>query len=207
MTVNLSDYKNIIYDLGGVIINIDPQATVMKFKELGIDNIEYVYSTIHHDPFVLDFEKGMISPADFRDKIRRLVNLSIPDDKIDIAWSAMLLDIPKERIDLLKELKEKHRVFILSNTNAIHIDHFNNYLNRAHGIEDLEMLFDKCYYSSDIGYRKPDPAAFKYVLDDAGLIPGETLFIDDFMENIETAKGLGLEVLYISDDVGLLDIV
>ena len=203
MGYTLPLFKNIIFDLGGVIMNLDPQATINRFKEAGVKNIETLYSSLHHDNFIIEFEKGEITPVMFRKKMRDFARIKLSDDTIDMAWSAMLQDIPAKRIGLLRKLKNNYRLFLLSNTNAIHIECFTNYVKSAYGINGLEEIFEKCYYSSDIGYRKPDIRAFQYVLDDAKINPQETLFIDDYEKNTEAAKKLGINEVLIkfADDI------
>ncbi|MBN1182505.1 MAG: HAD family phosphatase [Bacteroidales bacterium] len=205
MECAMPDFKNIIFDLGGVILNLNPQATIDRFKDTGMDNVEEFYSLTYHADFILDFETGKITTDDFRRRIREISKIPITDDQIDFAWSGMLLDIPKERVNLLLKLNETYRIFLLSNTNPIHIHYFNERVKKDHGVEGLEALFEKCYYSSDIGYRKPNAKAFQFVLDKEGIKPEETLFVDDILYNIEAAVRLSLKTLHVSEDIDLIE--
>ena len=205
MKSTLPEFKNIIFDLGGVILNLIPQATIDRFKEIGMDNVEEFYSLTYHADFILDYETGKITTDDFRNRIRAIAKIPLSNDQIDFAWSGMLLDVPKNRAKLLFELSKTYRVFLLSNTNPIHITHFNKAVREDHGVEGLDVFFEKCYYSSDIGYRKPDAKAFQFVLEEAGLKPDETLFVDDIKYNIEAAQKLGLKTLHVSEGVDLVE--
>jgi len=124
-----------------------------------------------------------------------LLSHPVSDKEIDKAWCAMLLQFPPGKITLLRELAPRYRLYLFSNTNSIHIGHFHELFRKQFGFH-LTELFVKDYYSSEIKLRKPNPEAFRYVLNDAGLNPAETLFIDDFEQNIATARNAGYFVLH-----------
>ena len=149
-------------------------------------------------------EKGLITPENFHKEINSQLINKVSSEKIDKAWSAMLLDFPKGRIELLQKLNKKYRLFLLSNTNQIHFHQYNKDLINQFGF-GLNSLFEKAYYSFELGMRKPDTEIFEYALDDSNLDPFETLFIDDLDKNIETASRLGLNTIWIditkNDDV------
>ena len=121
-----------------------------------------------------------------------------PSDKeIDFAWNAMLLDFPVENVEYMKELRKSYKLFILSNTNEIHVKRFREIFEESHGFS-IDQVVEKCYYSHEIGFRKPNPYAFYTVLQDARLDPAKTLFIDDLQINTDAAAKLGMKVLHIS---------
>jgi putative hydrolase of the HAD superfamily len=184
--------KNIIFDLGGVIMNISYQKTLNEFKKIGITNIEELYTQAAQVELFDKFDKGLISPQEFRDEIRKRTSARLSDQIIDNAWNAMFLDLPKVRLDLLQRVKNHYNTFLLSNTNAIHIDYFNQLLNREFGLKDFSIFFHKIYYSYEIKMRKPDPDPFMLIVNENGLKPEETLFIDDSVQHIEGARQLGL---------------
>lgn len=192
----MSTIKNIIFDLGGVILNIAPERTVEAFAALGLENPlgerGWFY---HHDLFYL-LEQGTSSPEEFRDNVRRLLNRDIPDSAIDHAWCAMILDIPADRVEYLKSLKKQFRIFLLSNTNEIHRQQYFRDFQSAYGFIFSE-LFEQDYYSHQMGMRKPDLDIFKQVLQNHELTPEETLFIDDSEVNIKAASTLGIQALHI----------
>jgi len=189
--------KNIIFDLGGVILNIDFQRAADSFQKLGLQDFNGLYSQAEQVELFSRLEKGLISPEKFRNDLRKLIKLPISDKDIDSAWNDLILDFPPARLQLLKDLRKNYRLFLLSNTNSIHADFYNRNLRHTHQIDGLEDLFDKVYYSHDIALRKPDKEAFEYLLNAEQLKPQETLFIDDSYPNILTAKLLNMHTLYI----------
>ncbi len=184
--------RNIIFDLGGVILNLDPAATLKAFEELGAADFEKQYTTIRQTGCFDDFDCGRISEKEFRDHLKKLLPEQTSDETIDKAWNAMLLDLPKERLELLKSLGKKYRLFLLSNTNEIHVTAFSAYLQKQFGFSDFSDYFERWYYSCRIGKRKPDAEAFQYVLNENGLVAEETFFIDDSPQHIEGAKKIGI---------------
>ncbi len=193
MIIPYKNYKNIIFDLGGVILNIDYSLTVDEFAELGITDFRHLFSQAKQSGLFDLMDKGKVSPADFRAEIKKHLKSPVEDYRIDEAWNAMLLNLPKERLELLKRIKTTHRTFLVSNTNEIHINTFHDYLQKNFGIPDLSGYFEKIYLSYKIGMRKPDAEIFKLVLEENHLLPHETLFIDDSVQHIEGAKKLGIE--------------
>lgn len=207
MAIN-PDIQNIIFDLGGVLLNIDYSATLKAFKELGLDKFDEVYSQSAQKELFDDFETGKISAQEFRNRIKQLSSLPISDKQIDSAWNAMLLDLPKERLEILDKLWDEHRLFLLSNTNDIHISAYANYLQKEFGFPNLSHLFEKEYYSYKIGMRKPSAEIFKYVLEENNLLAKETMFIDDSPQHVESAAKCGIQALLLDVKGGqtILDI-
>jgi len=194
--------KHIIFDLGGVILNIDFYKAAKSFKELGLDDFEGLYSKATQSKLFDRLEKGQISAQDFREQLRNLSGIDMTDEQIDHAWNSLILDFPPARLNLLQELRKNYKLFLLSNTNIIHADFYNNDLRQNHNIDGLESLFDKVYFSHEIALRKPDNEAFEYVLKDQNIQPEETLFIDDALPNILTANQLGLNTIFLNLDNG-----
>ena len=208
MTIIANKYKNIIFDLGGVILNIDYSLTVKAFSDLGLKNFDTLFSQAQQKQLFNIYEKGQVSSQDFRNELKSYFNNSINETIIDDAWNSMLLDLPKERLDLLKKIKTSHRTFLLSNTNDIHIETFNKYLQSNHGIADLSTYFEKVYLSYKLGMRKPDAEIFEFVLSQNKLHPQETLFIDDSIQHIEGAKKLGIHTYWLDvKKESILDII
>lgn len=195
--MNLANIKNIIFDFGGVILNLDYQLTEDAFKALGLTKFAEFYTQFNQNHLFDQLETGKIEPDAFRKAIREHLGKSLSDDTIDTAWNAMLLNHPKERLDLLLALKPHFRTFMLSNTNAIHYDAFRKALWDEHQIDGLDQFFEKDYYSHLIQLRKPHPETFQWVLDQHGLKAEETLFIDDSPQHIEGAKQAGLQAYHL----------
>lgn len=195
--------KNIIFDLGGVVLNINYQLTPEAFKKIGLNNFEKLYSQSTQTNLFNDFEKGLISENKFREGIRILTGMIFCDIEFDKAWNAMLLDLPYERIELLKLANKNYRTFLLSNTNIIHYKEYTQSLKKHHNIDTLGELFEKEYYSHEIHLRKPDLECFEYVLKDSNLTSSETLFIDDSPQHIEGAKNAGIHTFFMDRNKNL----
>ncbi|MEO6882484.1 MAG: HAD family phosphatase [Bacteroidia bacterium] len=206
MQVN-SSVKNIIFDLGVVLLNIDYSLTQKAFRQLGITDFDALYSQLHQDKIFDDFEKGLISAAEFRNTLRKISDKNWSDAQIDAAWNAMLLDFPEKRLQLLEKLKSRYRLSLLSNTNEIHINYFSNYLQKTFGIADLSNVFEKEYFSYEIKMRKPDTEIYEYVLREKKILAQETLFIDDLLINVKAAETIGLQTIHLASPNTILDII
>ena len=185
---------------------MDEDLTSEAFKKLGIKDFDEIYSQIRQTSLFDKFEKGNITANEFRTELKKHLPSSINDRAVDDAWNAMLLDLPRERIHLLEQLRSKYRLFLLSNTNAIHIKAYSKILKNRYGFENLSHLFEKEYYSCKIGLRKPNDKIFRLVLSENGLIPEETLFVDDTEEHIEAAKKLGIRTHLLKMGDSVLDV-
>jgi glucose-1-phosphatase len=204
--LDLKNIRNIIFDLGGVLLNIDFQKAVEAFKELGIDNYSSFYTQNNQNEIFDKLEKGKISIGEFRNEIKNASGKNITDGNIDEAWSSMILDFPAERFRLLIELKKHFNTYLLSNTNEIHFNFYNNLLYKTFGVNDLSGLFDKEYYSHIVGLRKPDLRIFELVITENKLIPTQTLFIDDSEVNILAANKTGINTYLLKKDQEICEI-
>lgn len=190
--------KNIIFDLGGVIMNLDLPKTIRAFETIGITDIVNDTGHYYEYPFFYDLEVGEISELAFLEELKLLLNSNASNIKIKEAWNTMILDMPKQRIDFILNLKNKYRIFLLSNTNSIHQEKFLSEFKKEYSFP-FSDLFEKAYYSHEIGLRKPNLEAFQFVLNDSNLNPKETIFIDDSIQNINAAQKVGLETFHIQD--------
>jgi len=189
----MQQIKNIIFDLGGVIMNIDFKKTEEAFRLLGLENFSNHINQFHITELFEQYEIGKISDDAFVAGISKLMDKPVEANKIIAAWNALLLDFPPERIELLKKIKSEYRTFLLSNTNAIHYKEFRKRLFTEQGVL-LEDLFEKAYYSHTSNLRKPEAAIFELVLRENNLLPAETLFIDDTALNFPEAEKLGINI-------------
>jgi glucose-1-phosphatase len=194
----MSEIKAIIFDLGGVIINLDIPKTISEFNKLTRASFETIYTQANQVSIFDQFDKGEITESCFFDELNQLFSNQLSYQEMLLAWNAMLLDFPENRLDLLKKLQSKYRIFLLSNTNETHIEAFEKILFNAHGYQNLEPFFEKVYYSCRIGMRKPDEEIFNYVLSQHQLTPSETLFIDDSIQHVQSAKRLGIQAHLLS---------
>lgn len=188
----LNGVKNIIFDLGGVLLNIDPKKTIEAFGRLGMEQlIGDKGLSYDHDIFYL-MEQGKVTPEEFRNGVRQLISTEVTDDQIDNAWTAMLLDFPANRVELVKNLRNNYKIYLFSNTNAIHVAKYQANFKSQHGFE-VSSLFEIDFYSNEIGYRKPSPESFQEIIRLSGINPEESIFIDDSLPNVEAAIGCGLK--------------
>lgn len=188
--------KNIIFDLGGVLVDIDPQKTARAFARLSHSDPVDIMELHKSQNFFVDYEKGLIDDAIFRDSIRHFLGKDIPDLEIDQAWGAMLLYFPSSKITLLNKTRKAYRTFLLSNTNNIHRIKFEKQFKDTTGVV-FHDCFDNVHYSFEMHARKPDAEIFDRVLSENKLAPGETLLIDDSLPNIETAASLGIKTQHV----------
>ncbi len=191
MKKKFSTIKNIIFDLGGVIIDIDQNQTTNHLKKNGFTDFELLNSEeVKHTLY--QFECGILSAESFRKKLCSQLNIKLSTQKFDEIWNSMILDIPQRRIDLVKKLKSHYHVYLMSNSNEIHYDLFIRDLQLRFGYREFDSLFDKSFFSFDIHLSKPNPDFFTLVLDRYKMKPEETLFIDDTPANILAAQELGI---------------
>lgn len=183
--------KNLLIDFGGVLIDLDREHCIKNFKKLGFENIEDFLNIYHQQGAFMDHEKGLISPAEFRDEVRRLMGKPASDQEIDAVWNSFLVSIPTYKLELLLKLREKYVVYLLSNTNEIHWNWSCKHVFPYHAFK-VEDYFEKIYLSFEMKMMKPEPEIFKAVIEDAGIDPKETFFIDDSEINCKTANELGI---------------
>lgn len=192
--------KNIIFDLGGVLLDIDFGATAAAFQRHGVQDFATLFSLARQEAFFDVFEVGGMTPEAFRQALRTALDANLSDQELDAAWNAMLLTLPRDRLLFVQGLKKRYHVMLFSNTNAIHMEHFLA-AARQSGVGDLfEACFHKTYYSHLLGARKPAPAAFLRLLAENDLVAAETLFVDDSTANIEGARQAGLHVFHITQE-------
>lgn len=198
--------KNLIFDLGGVILDLSVDHTLESFARLSDLPKQHVQDLYVNTPGFLQYEKGLIDDGTFRDFVRQTFSLQADDAAIDDCWNAMLRGIPTVKLDLLLRLQTEFRVFLLSNTNAIHLEYINaNMLPKNGGDHSLDRYFHKAYYSHRMKKRKPDAEIFEQVLEENKLLPEETLFLDDYAVNIEGARALGIKTIHVTSPHLILD--
>ena len=194
--------KAIIFDLGAVILNINYQNTIDEFTKLGVTNAATFYSKKVQTNLFNQIETGMISSNEFLTALQKETkNANI--NQVEKAWNAMLLDLPEERIQLIEKLKNNYSIYLLSNTNAIHIDAIKKQLGKRKWLAFCK-LFDKMYLSHELGLRKPDVKIFEYILKKQKLKAEEVFFIDDSPQHIASAKKIGIHCHHLLDDENII---
>ncbi len=198
--------KAIIFDLGGVVLDIDISKTNQAFRDLGFDNIDEYFGLGHAGDFFRDYEDGTIGDEEFVQRIAEMLGGRIGYDKIIDAWNSLLLQFPPKRIKFLEQLKGHYRLFLFSNTNGIHLNAFHRMFREAFDGRELDTLFEKVYYSHVAGFRKPDAKGFQEILKENALEPGETIFIDDAKVNVEAAERLGIQGIWLEPGKSIEDL-
>jgi epoxide hydrolase-like predicted phosphatase len=198
--------RNIIFDLGDVILNIDVPVASLSFARLSGREQAEILTLFKENDLFRQFETGLLDEISFRNLIRKLVDSpNWTDEMIDTAWNSLLLDLPAERVELLKKLRSKYRLFLLSNTSSIHITQVNKILEASTGIKKLDDLFDKVYLSYEMGIMKPDPDIYLQVLKEQNIKAEETLFLDDNADNIKSAAQLGIDTILVQKPTTILE--
>ncbi len=201
--IDLSIIDTIIFDLGGVVVNLDINLTVDAFKKLGVHNVgNWINPGLHADIF-LKLEVGKISEDEFYGGIRELAGIEVTDSEIRKAWCAMLINLPLERVKIIERLKKNYTVLLLSNTNSVHVEYFDGF---AQGYNSITELFHNVYYSFLMGDHKPNVSIFRSVIELENLIPAKTLFIDDAQANIAAARDAGFQAVLVTTEKQMEDL-
>ena len=190
--------KAVIFDFGNVIIDIDLEKTYEAFARLTFKSPKQINALFMESEVFRKYESGFYTDEEFRDVIRQLLSYPLNDQEIDDAWNALLLTVPKNRIDFLEQLKHKYSIYLLSNTNNIHIEKCTQYFRSAFGIHNFQSLFSETFLSYKLGLSKPDYKIYNKVLCDLNIKPHEVLFLDDNQENIKIAQELGINCIKIN---------
>lgn len=204
MITSDKEIKNIIFDLGGVLVDIDIDRTIKAFEKLGISGFSATEIYPNTKSIFEDLEKGDISTKQFFDIMLEKYpsNRNVSQKELFEAWAALLLPFKQERFEIIKKLNAQgYNTYVLSNTNYPHRVRFLNSFSRQFGY-DMETLFEQCYYSDELRLRKPDVNTYKHVLKDSQLNARETIFIDDNVANLEAAKECGLKTYLLKPSQG-----
>lgn len=191
-----NNIKNIIFDLGGVLVGLDPKRCIGAFRKVGCGVLASYVEEHRTEDLFLDTELGRISEAEFCDEVRRLSLTDTADADIVWAWNQLLTTIPVAKLRLLYRLRheEHRRVFLLSNTNIMHWTACRDHMFTADG-KTADDYFDQIFLSYEMHLAKPDPEIFRQALAQAGISAADTLFIDDRGENCAAAASVGISTL------------
>ncbi len=206
MKIDLTNIKNIIFDLGKVLLNLDFNASVVAFQKLGLKTDVLDNKQAYSDPVFYELEVGKVTPKEFCNRVRKVLNNQYATDlQIEDAWYSMILDVPANRVKVVQELSKSYNVYLFSNTNQIHIERLHRAFKAEHGI-DFPSLFVKDYYSHEIHERKPDLSSYQKVIELSGINPEESIFIDDLEKNIIGAQQSGLKTFWLKEGMEMTDI-
>ena len=198
----MENIRNLIFDLGNVILNIDTKLSEKAFAQYGMTNFSQLYTLAAQNELFDRLEVGSITEKEFYDEFRCVTGCKLSDKTLEECWDALIMDFPVARIDMLKRLKAegKYRTFILSNTNIIHYRFYTALLKRVHGVDGLESLVEHAYFSHEIGLKKPNRDIFDHVVVNSHIKPEESIFIDDNEANINAANALGFNTIFLKDN-------
>ncbi len=202
--VRMGNYKAVLFDFGNVIINIDPELTLKAFSEISGKSVARVKDKLEMSQLNRRYETGLFEDEEFREIVRQTIGYPFSDKEVDDAWNALLQDLPPYRISLILELKDKYPVYLLSNTNSIHIKKCDQIFRDQFGIPNVKALFTKAFYSYEMGLWKPDKEIYNTVLRDIEQKAEDVLFIDDNAANIASAAEMGFQTILMdpkNDDV------
>ena len=195
----------LLFDLGGVIVDLDYNKTIEAFEAIGLEDAEHLYNQFNQSKIFDEFEIGSISREEFMGLLQEKIPQKVSQSKIKEAWNAMILGFEKSKLEQIKRYCEKIPCYLLSNTNEIHLEYIQTLLQEV-PFKNLELLFTKCYYSHIIGRRKPHRETFEWVLNDMGSSPEEVLFIEDSPQHIRGAEKAKIKTLHFTNGRRLEDI-
>ncbi len=204
--LELSNYDAIIFDLGGVILPLEYGATVRELSRLLSMDASGIYTQAKQGELFDQFERGEISGSSFRERLLKLTGSSqhLESEQVDAAWNALLGHVPAKNVTFLRWLSKQKRTFLLSNTNEIHLRQFLKDYEQDHPQEaEFGALFERAYYSHEMGFRKPEQRIYEQLLVEHRLKPERTLFLDDNAHNIEGARQLGIQAEFHPTNTGL----
>ncbi len=202
----MQKFENVIFDLGGVILDIDYNLTRIAFEKLGVFRFDEMYSQANADQLFQKLESGEISEDQFHNELNHCAGLNLSPEEIRKAWNAMLLSFREKSLEFLEQIRSKYKIYLLSNTNYIHINSFRETFQQKKRTKSFEEYFDKVFYSCEIGLRKPNANCYDWVIKDLKIDAAKTLFIDDSLPNIEAAKKEGWQTIHLLQGMKIEDL-
>ncbi len=190
--------KNIIFDLGGVLFDIDYTRTIGAMEKIGVKDFDKIFTQKNQSDLFNRLEEGKISAEEFTKELSEISGVPLKKKDVEWALNTMLFNMPTHRFDLLDLLKTRYRLFLYSNINEVHAKEIHRVIKETHGFPDFNKHFEKVYYSFELGIRKPKPDGFLAIIREQKLNPEETLFIDDSPQHVEGAKKAGLHAVWLN---------
>ena len=202
----MNKVQNIIFDLGGVLLNIDYNLTREAFAKLGVEHFDEMYSQATADKLFQKLETGTIDEETFYKELNICTGLNLSHMEIQQAWNAMLLDFREKSLEFLDQIKGKYKLFLLSNTNFIHMEAFNKIYHSQPRDKEFDAYFNKAFYSCRMGFRKPDDVCYACLINEVNINPEKTLFIDDSLGNIAAAKRAKMQTIHLLSGTNIEDL-
>lgn len=200
-------YQTLIFDLGNVVLPLNDEAHWWESTWCGIfEHAEKIHQ-LRTEDFFVKFERGDFDSVEFVQELTPFLKSDKIAEDILKSWNLLLKDIPPHRIEFLSKLKDRYQLYLLSNTNPIHLDDIIDRLHVQHGRNILNELFRECFYSYQMNDVKPEPSIYQKVLEKTGALPSTTLFIDDKKANLEGAAKVGIQTFHISPQEDISDVL
>lgn len=199
--------RAVVFDFGNVIIPIDLSKLFQAFADLTFKSADRVKKLFDDAEIFRKYETGFYADDEFRDVIRQTLSYPLNDQEIDEAWNALFIEVPAERIAFLESLRYRVPIYLLSNTNSIHIEYCLHYFRQKFNLPDFRSLFEKAFLSYEMGLWKPDYAIYHQVIEEVGFAAEEILFIDDNPDNVDAARDLGIQAVLISPQDSFTDLL
>lgn len=197
----------IIFDLGGVILDIDLQRAKHAFARAAGKDLESKFAEFWNSGVLKEYETGKVTSAQFRETIKNHTSIQLSESEFDKCWNEILIQIPINRVNALKTLAKRHDLHLLSNTNEIHINWVDAYVAKNFGLKLISDLFRETFYSYKLGLRKPDKEIYSHVVKKLEARPTDCIFIDDYEPNVKGAKALGLDAHQLKAGVEFMDLL
>lgn len=182
--------KNIVFDLGGVIIDLNRACSIKRFKEIGVEDIEAYLDPYEQKGLFLSLENGTVTLEEFRVQLSKLIGKTVTIEEVSYGWMGFVEAVPQYKLDYILELRKQYRVYILSNTNPVVLSWAKTPAFSDAGLP-VTAYCDKFYASFEMKVTKPDARIFDLMVQDSGIVPEETLFVDDGKLNVEVGKKKG----------------
>lgn len=202
---NWPDVDFIIFDLGNVLIDIDYSRAINLIKAALPTAVHHRVDTCYAAEFHKAYERGEIDSPSFRNAFRNYFEQNWSDSKVDFLWNSLLGELPAQRLELVRRLKTRYQVGILSNTNEIHVRAVHALLKSQHGMDNFYPLVDRVFYSQEMGLAKPDVAIYEKMLLELGTTPDRVLFFDDLRANVEGATAVGIHAIQVTSPKIIFD--
>ena len=203
--IDLKNIETIIFDLGGVIIDLDSKSVIDQFQRYSDKTARDIIRLISQSQDLIDYETGKMSDSDFCQTVNKLLHTELSQASFETIWNSFLGNIKQDKLHLMLALKDQFNLLILSNTNAIHQRSFDQRVGELISTRIMSDMVHTAYYSHELGLRKPDPNIYKRVIDLQNLNPTRTLFFDDRNENINMAQDFGIQAILVEYSDQILD--
>lgn len=205
--MDYSTIKNIVFDLGRVVVDIAPENAFNAFSKLSKTNCSpaHIEAKMAENNIWKSYESGEMTDQEFREWIRQSFDIEADNDIIDYSFNTILQEVDPQKVKLIQSLSAHYNLFVLSNTSKIHMDYFLKMMHEKHGIPHFWDCFTKPFLSYEMGCWKPEKSIYQKMLKVGNMVPAQTLFFDDLEVNVQAAEELGIQTIQILPDYSFVD--